>query len=168
MTRKVISSYTGEASEVYVSKIVGINEPKSLYRKGEAWKCKAQYGVHPRDGGDKWAVIREGCPDSFLPIFGTQWEAQAVMEWLFENDGSVQVAIHWLNRGDAEPYMQLLTAIHDVALESLGKTRIDEIIEDALDELHQTQEDEFKQLYMAEFKHAEPHPTLGYIPPLDR
>lgn len=156
MARKVISSYTGEASEVYVSKIEGINEPRTFYKKGEAWRCRAQYGVHPRDGGERWIVLREGCPDSFLPMFGTKWEAEAVMNWCFENDGSVGVAIHWLNRGDATPYINLLTRIQQVAEESLGELHIPD---------QSVTETQFKQEYMNTWN-QDPHPTLGYIPPL--
>jgi hypothetical protein len=113
LSKQIIDSYTKEPlADEYVSQIPGINRPRSLYRE-ELTRRTAQYAVSP--AAEEWKLVREGCPESLFPRFQSENVAAQVMDWLVLNDASVAIAIHWLAKGDVDPFFRLLDDITKVA-----------------------------------------------------
>lgn len=105
--KKLIDSYTREETELpYISPFKGINKPRTLY-KPEHCRVSAQYSVAQREDG-QWAVKREAATANFLPPALDEESARKMLEWLVLNDGSVGVVIHWLNKGEFDPYFRML------------------------------------------------------------
>lgn len=118
-------SYTGVPIQKYVSQIPNIGKGRSpFYKEAELRKISAQYHIGPADGGavaqpvpgeGAWYLRRVGCPAHFFPALRSSAVAQAIMDWCVKNDASVQVVIHWLKEGEAEPYFRMLDQIAEIA-----------------------------------------------------
>ena len=108
-------SYTGdEYKEPYVSKIPDIHVGRSpFYRTAELRKISAQYYTESCHGGVR--VRRVGCAATFLPVLPAVAQARVAMDWCVRNDASVAVAIHWLNKKEIDPYLNLLAHFMEAA-----------------------------------------------------
>jgi hypothetical protein len=108
-------SYTGdEYVAPYVSKIPGIHIGRSpFYKDAELRRISAQYFTEPHPEGV--LVRRADCPPHFFPVLPDLAQAVAAMDWCVRNDGSVGVAIHWLNKKEIEPYLNLLSLFVEAA-----------------------------------------------------
>lgn len=113
--REVSDSYTGDLyEEEYTSSIPGIEKGRSpFYKDRELATISEQYWISPLNGG--WLLRRRGCPDAMLPVFPALTQAQHAMDWAVQNDGSVRIAIHWLNKQSFDPYFKLLDKLMEVA-----------------------------------------------------
>jgi hypothetical protein len=109
--RDTHDSYTGEPYvEEYTSQIEGIRQGRSpFYKTRELQKISEQYLVSP--AGEGWQLWRRGCPKNIFPQFDSQAAAVMAMDWCVANDGSVGVALHWLNQKNLEPFFNLLDHI---------------------------------------------------------
>lgn len=101
-------SYTGDEYKAdYVSKIPDIHVGRSpFYKSRELLRISAQYHTEPVPEGVR--VRRRGCPAALFPVLPALTQALAAMDWCVRNDGSVGVAIHWLNKGQVGPFLDLL------------------------------------------------------------
>lgn len=108
-------SYTGEVwKPPYISKIPDIHRGKeSFYRRKELLRISQQYWVSPADTG--WRIHRRGCPAALFPILPEQQAAVRAMDWMVRNDASVEIALHWLNKKDLDPFFRLLDYIMEAA-----------------------------------------------------
>ena len=118
----VFDSYTGDPyREDYQSEIEGIEIGRSpFYKIRELREISEQYWISPYPAAGEaspsgWLVRRRGCPSNLFPVMPALAQAVAVMDWLVVNDGSVGVAIFWLARKQANPYLKLLDHILEVA-----------------------------------------------------
>lgn len=112
-----IDSYTGEPwKEEYTSKIPNIQKGRqTFYKERERLRISKQYWVSPLVEG--WHVRRVGCPATLFPVLPTQPAAVRAMDWMVRNDASVEIVIHWLAKGNLEPFFKLLDQIMEAANE---------------------------------------------------
>lgn len=112
MPRVTRDSYTHESYvEDYKSPYVGINEPRRFYKKNTPEGAEYRADLTP---DNRWLVTRAGTAASWLPAFKSEATAREVLDWLVLNDASVDVAIHWFNRGDLQPMFKLYDRIADI------------------------------------------------------
>jgi hypothetical protein len=109
--KAILDSYTKETIALsYVSPFKGINNPRTLY-KPDGCPVSAQYSVAKREDG-LFTVRREGASANFLPPVAEAY-TRKLLDWLVTNDGSVTIAIHWINLNEFDPYFNLLAKVQE-------------------------------------------------------
>lgn len=66
----------------------------------------------------RWELKRMSCeqyPAQSLITFPSPEQAQRAAEWALRNDDSVKIALHWITKGDIEPYFRLLAVLTEAA-----------------------------------------------------
>lgn len=129
--RTTVDSYTGQVwEEPYVSPIPGIMRGRqSFYKRGLAGGPQAGYEITPVPSPSpstepvpaadlSWELGRMACdvfPPQALLTFPSYEQARRAADWALRNDDSVKVTLHWITKGDIEPFLRLLDVLTEAA-----------------------------------------------------